>query len=86
VKFLYALFSGAAFVLHNIVILIREDPPVLPPNIQENAFQELFLCAQIQVQALANLMKTILPQEIWLLELISRSLFHFGAFLPVNYC
>jgi hypothetical protein len=54
VKFLYAFFSGAAFVLHNIVILIREDPPVLPPNIQENAFQERFLRAQIQVQALGR--------------------------------
>jgi len=32
-------FTGAAFVLHNIVIFLRKDPPVLLPYIQEKAFE-----------------------------------------------
>lgn len=33
--------------LHNIVIFICEDPPVLPPNIHEPFFQDQLQRAQI---------------------------------------
>jgi hypothetical protein len=36
--------------LHNIVILIREDPPSLPSNIQEPEFQNRLQRAQILFQ------------------------------------
>jgi len=42
-------FSASCMVLHNIFIQLREGPPSLPPNIQEEAFQERFQHCQITI-------------------------------------
>ena len=36
-------------VLHNIIIMLCEDPPILPPNIQEPEFQDRLRRGQVQV-------------------------------------
>lgn len=40
-------FLASAFVLHNIVLQLHEEAPVLPPNIREPAFQDQLQRAQI---------------------------------------
>ena len=41
--------TAAASVLHNIMIFINEELPVLPPDIMEPAFQGLLARTQIRV-------------------------------------
>ncbi len=41
--------SAAAMVLHNIIIMLCEEPPTLPPNIQEPEFQDRLRRGQVQV-------------------------------------
>jgi len=48
------LLSEAAVTLHNISINIREDDPVLPPGLQEVAFQNRFDQGQINEHPLGR--------------------------------
>lgn len=43
------LFLAACMVLHNIILMLQEGPPTLPPNLAEPTFQELLRRCQIQV-------------------------------------
>ena len=42
-------FSASAFVLHNIFLHLREDPPELPPNILEPDFRQRLERGQINI-------------------------------------
>jgi hypothetical protein len=41
-------------VLHNIIIMLSEDPPILPPTIQEPEFQDRLQRGQIQVRLMGR--------------------------------
>lgn len=41
-------------VLHNIFILLREEPPILPPNLQEATFQDRLQRGQVQRGAIGR--------------------------------
>ncbi len=46
---LFRCITAAAMVLHNIIIMLCEDPPTLPPNIQEPEFQNRLQRGQVRV-------------------------------------